>query len=609
MSVLLSGLYVLSVYKLISNFLNIKKSDQEKSILESIVLSIVLFMGLNILIGTFFGLLKIKCNFLVYIIVNYLLSFVLYLKVKKADDQQKYTFKGVDASFLIFAILITLFIVGFNRQFFDGAMKFGTTDSAIHTRAAMEYKQNFDLLSNLEEKTAYDFNYMQPGAYINDGLLMTVLGSFGVKDYYTYEIFETLVFFIHILLFLCLIRNFVEETADRTRLFMMLVLLIMYVYGYVYDAYLLGFSYLNVGLLFALAIIKIINEKDYYYKFPKIMIVGLLSYGLIFSYSLFVPVIFTYVVIRFFFDEERGNRLNATFALSFTLMIAITIVGASYILIPTLVNPNIESLASAISNYGYVPDVVLVDYIYYIPILVVGFIAWVYDHIEGKKNRFLLFAVLSYLFFLFLKTLRAYDEDMVSAYYVSKTYYFLWISCYYFLMYSIYKADYTSIRDTLFVYVIAIGLVIFTTVIVKGYGISTNSKRNSFPNLAGMYYYENCSRREFVDRRYNFTKDEIALAEHTKEIEDMTVDNTLIVSINNYHIYWVWTIGEFEKSKGETDLFVDFSDYSNLTLEEVEKNCKYVIILPHEKEFDVSLFDKSFESIYESGDYSILKHK
>ena len=103
MSILLSGLYVLSVYKLISSFLNIKKSDQEKSILESIVLSIVLFMGLNILIGTFFGLLKIKCNFLVYIIVNYLLSFVLYLKVKKADDQQKHTFKGVDASFLIFA--------------------------------------------------------------------------------------------------------------------------------------------------------------------------------------------------------------------------------------------------------------------------------------------------------------------------------------------------------------------------------------------------------------------------------------------------------------------------------------------------------------------------
>ena len=85
--------------------------------------------------------------------------------------------------------MITTFIVGFNRQFFDGAMKFGTTDSAIHTRAAMEYKQNFDLLSNLEEKTAYDFNYMQPGAYINDGLLMKVLSSFGVKDYYTYEIF------------------------------------------------------------------------------------------------------------------------------------------------------------------------------------------------------------------------------------------------------------------------------------------------------------------------------------------------------------------------------------------------------------------------------------
>ena len=603
----MSVIYIISVILLICSFLKFKKSESEKSILESITLSIVLVMGLNILIGTFLGLMHVKCSFVVYIAINFILSIIFILKARKDGTNQDYTFKKVDIAFLIFAILITTFIVGFNRQFFDGAMKFGTTDSAIHTRAAMEYKQNFDLLSNLEEKTAYDFNYMQPGAYINDGLLMKVLSSFGVKDYYTYEIFETIVFFIHIMLFLCLIRRFIDENTNKTKLFMMLVLGVMYVYGYIYDAYLLGFSYLNVGLLFVLAIVIILNEKNYYFKNYKMFMIALLSYGLIFSYSLFVPVIFTYVVVRFFFDEEKGKRLNLSFGVFLLLMLTITLVGASYILIPTLVNPNIEALSSAISNYGYVPKVLVVDYIYYIPILAMGIITFIIDFKKGNKGRFLPFIILSILFYIVMKVCNRYE--LVSNYYLSKTYYFLWIACYYTLMYSIYSMDVPRVTDILFVYVVAIAILIILTIFIKGYGVSTDAKRNEFPNFAGMYYYENSSRREFVDRRYTFSTDEIALAEHTKEIEDMTVDNTLIVSINNYHIYWVWTIGEFEKSKNTTDLFVDFSDYSETSLEEVEKNCKYVIILPHEVDFDVSIFDRSFETIYESGDYSILKHK
>ena len=83
----------------------------------------------------------------------------------------------------IFLIALVLFIVFKERDFFSGEMKYGVTDAAIHYKAAKHFSQYFDLLVNIEDKTAYDFNYMQTGAYITDGIFMKVIRDiFDMKD-------------------------------------------------------------------------------------------------------------------------------------------------------------------------------------------------------------------------------------------------------------------------------------------------------------------------------------------------------------------------------------------------------------------------------------------
>ena len=109
-----------------------------------------------------------------------------------------------------------------------------------------------------------------------------------------------------------------------------------------------------------------------------------------------------------------------------------------------------------------------------------------------------------------------------------------------------------------------------------------------------------------MDRRYNFTIDEIKLAEYIKNIDDITVDNTLILAKNNYHIYWVWSIADFKESEDPTNLFVNFAaDYKNE--KDIEEKYKYVIIL--EDEADEENYFECFDLDFKNQDATLMIRK
>ena len=109
---------------------------------------------------------------------------------------QKYFVRKIDIVAII--IVLAIFTVMFFKDLYiyKGDIAHGAVDSAVHYRAAKHYSENLQLFVFTEDKTFFDFNIMQTGAYINDGIFMNILKDItGLEEIYTYQLFETLTMF------------------------------------------------------------------------------------------------------------------------------------------------------------------------------------------------------------------------------------------------------------------------------------------------------------------------------------------------------------------------------------------------------------------------------
>ena len=108
-------------------------------------------------------------------------------------------------------------------------------DSAIHYRAAKHYSDNLKIFVNVEDKTFFNFNVMQTGAYINDGIFMNVINSItGIDHCYLYQGFETLTLFLSGLAFYACV---IDKVKTKRGLLGTLVLFAFYMYGYPYNSW------------------------------------------------------------------------------------------------------------------------------------------------------------------------------------------------------------------------------------------------------------------------------------------------------------------------------------------------------------------------------------
>ena len=623
----MSILHIIGIIILYILFMLVKKSDKKQSFIKWGVMFWALLLGLNILISMVLSQLDIIYNLSIITGVYILISGFFIYRIVKTNEFQKYELNKFEAVLTILVIALVVVVVLKERDFFSGEMKWGVTDAAIHYKAAKHFSYYFDTLVNIPDKTAYDFNYMQTGAYINDGIFMKVIRDvFGMKDYYIYNLYETLIYLLNGLLFVTLISKFVD---NKYKCFMAHIFVALYMCAYTYEAYLMGFSYLSLGLVFILGILNVILlyfEKDKKQKEENkevnkeenkeekevkniscvwmAVMIGLLAVGAIFSYSLYVPVLFSTIVIIFFIrgiiDKKKRilKIIDVDTLVVFLILVAITIFGAMYLLVPTYLDPNVEDLGSAIANYGYVQLITFYDYIYFIP-FVIMFVVFSVKHKENLEIA--IFEILALIFTFVMYFLNS--KELVSNYYLSKVYFYDWIILYVMNIYVICKISTPAVKRIVSSYVLAVLILIWLGIYVTDHPEKFNEKE--LPS-AGMYYYENRYRRDFIDRRYTFTKGEIELAEYIKDIEDLNVDNTLFFAKNNYHIYWVWSIADFKESKDTTNLFVNFADdYKN----DIDKLTKYDYIIILEDEGNREDFIDMYDVIFENSTTVLMKRK
>lgn len=425
-------LYIVTLILLGISFMMFKKSEKKLNFIKWLIIYVVSLFSYNIFIGMVLGLLNITSHLWLLSIINILFTIILGFKAIKNKDFQKYYVRKIDVVSIIFVLIIFAVMLVKDLYIFNGDISHMAMDSAIHYRAAKHYSDNLKIFINVEDKTFFNFNVMQTGAYINDGIFMNVVNSItGISHEYLYQAFETIVLFLSGLAFYA---SFGEKIKTKRGLLASLVLFALYIYGYPYNSWFYGFSYLSVGIMIIAIMIPVVESlysEDQITRKLSIPLIVLLGTGLIFSYCLFVPAVFSAICIYCFLkDLTLEGKTYLKFFKKTTLIVTgllllVTAVGIGYIVVPTFFIEGQTNLVDAIKLGGAIYSGTYQNLIPYTPFLVLFFVGLV-KRIKEKKLRYLdVFSIfiIGYLALLLLGV----QYNLASEYYMYKIFFIMWM--------------------------------------------------------------------------------------------------------------------------------------------------------------------------------------
>lgn len=426
-------LYILTLIILGICFMLFKKSDEKINFIKWLIIYIVSLLAYNIVIGMILGLLNITSHIWLLSLINLAVSAILSYKVIRYKETQKYFVRKIDIASIV--IIFIIFGVMFVKDLYiyNGDISHMAVDSAIHYRAAKHYSDNLKIFINVEDKTFFNFNVMQTGAYINDGIFMNVIHKITGIDYgYIYQAFETIVMFVGGLAFYA---TFINKINTKRGLIGSLILFTLYLYGYPYNAWIYGFSYLAVGIamiIMLLAVVESLYSKEKMNKTFIITLITIAGTGLIFSYCLFVPATFAAICI-YCFLKDVSNKETKKYIKFFGkntlivtgLLLIVTATGIGYLFIPTFFIEGQTDLVSALKIDGAIYSEKYQNFLPYIPFAIIYFVE-IIKRIKKKSLRYMdVFSIImmGYLAILYLGMI----FGKVAPYYMLKVYSVIWI--------------------------------------------------------------------------------------------------------------------------------------------------------------------------------------
>lgn len=550
-------LYVLTLILLGISFMIFRKSDEKLNFIKWIVIFIVSLLGYNVTIGMILGLLNITSHMWLLSLINIVFSVLLGYKAVKNKEFQKYEVRKMDIAglLIVLAIFAVILIKDIRPQ--DGGIKYAAIDSAIHYRAAKHYADNLKIFVNVEDKTIFNFNVMQTGAYINDGLLMRVVNFFtGIDHEYIYEMFEILIFLLNALTFYVLIM---DKVKNKFGFILTMGMMPLYMYGYPYSSYMYGFSYLSLGVvatIMLIIVVQLLFDKE---KINKVLVITLISFVamlLIFSYCLFVPGVFAAVCIYIFIKDFKEN--GKTFLKIFKkntlivtgILLLITALGIGYLVIPTFHIEGQSNLKDALLNDGGMYKSLYENFVFYLPFGILYIVDKIKNRKEIKEFKFEfldVFAVVIIAYFAIMWL--GMRLAIMSTYYFFKIYYIVWpvvvaITISLINKYSTHKifGKILAVYESLFI------ILVIATVVLKASTLLPEDKKQKLPNYVGIYFSENCNYRGLIQAYSNLAKEQIEVMEYMKNIEDVNAENLVLITGSQYERCWATAISDLRST-------------------------------------------------------------
>lgn len=576
--------YLLTLILLGVSFMIFKKSEEKLNFIKWLIIFMISILGYNITLGMILGLLHIKSHILLLSLINICFSAILGFKAFKNKECQKYFVRKTD----LIGILVVLVVLGTmfvkDLYIYKGDISHFAIDSAIHYRAAKHYSDNLMIFINTPDKTLFDFNVMQPGAYINDGIFMNVMHGITKIDYcYLYQVFETIVLFFSGLAFYSVI---IDKIKTKRGFIVSFILFTLYIYGYPYNSWIYGFSYLSVGIALVTILIPIM---EYLYSKEKISnkfiipLIGITSIGIIFSYCLFVPAIFSAICVYVFIKDlkQEGKKYFKFFKINtiiITLMLVlITILGIGYLFIPTFFIEGQMNLVSALKVDGAIYSEKYQNFLPYIPFAIMYAVIFIKRFIKKELKYMDVFSVfmVGYLALTYIGMLLG----KVSPYYMLKIYFIIWMVIFTVTVELI--NEYTDLKIFKWIgpiYICIWGAFVFMWVWIKAGHIIGEEEKHALKNYVGMYYSENCEYRKLIDMTQNYNKSQIELSIWAKEnLKDLTADNLTLVTEGYYRRCWATVILELTSNKlTYPEVIQDTKIYSIVDALD-DDNVKYIV--------------------------------
>lgn len=597
--------YVLTVLAMITTFVLVKKSENKVNLISWCVLALIAYLGFNILVCMVFGVFNITTNLLFLSVVDLVVTAGFGFKIYKDKKIQSFEIRKRDFLAVLVAIVIVCYMAVKQYTPLSKTMANASVDACMHYSASTNFADNMKILSKIDNQTGYNFKTMQTGAYINTGILMSVVRSImpSFKDFVTFKIFEIGIMLLNILAIYMLVS---DKLKTKTNYVIGIVFVILYAFAYPYTSLLYGFSYLSVAIAFSAGLFylaKIYDKKEANFL-TLLGLIFLMGVGIIFSYCLFVPALFAficiYVFIKDFAKKEEKSYLKffkkETLIITGTLLI-LTILAICYLVIPTFTDSDQNKLTDAIGFDGGIYKALYQDFLFYIPLLVL----FIYKTIKNKKINYQTVALII-IGGQALLSFAGVVLGIVSAYYYYKIYYILWILVVDVAVEVMCGDEENKELKVVFITYLAMWCAIIYTAI-SGTEIRLAQKSptliESFKSqsLAGIYYDTNIAMAANINVSCIVDENRVKLAEAMGEIEDLTLKNMLVGGMNTNCKAWIYvisgitsggeSINDLQKAVVETTvedwLEKDDKKYFVLfTADEYENTSEYEVVFSNE---------------------------
>lgn len=549
----MSYLYTISTVALFIFFILIKKSEKKQNLIIWVSLSIMLMMCYNIIIALACFFVKFKYTVQVLIIMNILVSTILAIIILKKKTYQKYFVRKRDLLFCIIALIITL-VIQYIRCGCPINIKYYVTDSAVHYKATINSYNNNNSVLNFNKYVLGEYgfnNSFMTGHYINCGLFIFIFSKICSVDkfYILYIIFETIIFYISFILMYILLLNLKE---NKISYIISIVLSIIYNLAYPLNSMIAGFQYLSVGLNLILLffILTIMHSKKIISSTFFAILMSLVSFGIFFSYYLFIPIIYVTFLVNMFIElrKKEVTKIEFIYIVMYDIILPSICGFAYFILYPKLTTNYVP--AQSINVYGGIYDKILSNFALFIPIII-------YYFSQKNKKIYVLTSFIPNLIFLIGFAIFNY-AGYISRYYYIKLYYIMWIPCI-IITYEVLNILNAKNKKIFYLIICAIILVIFLNYSVL----------NNYGKIFDIYEF-NFNIIKSLD--YSITRDEVDFLEIIKKLDIDKKNVNIYFNKNIVSLKWIGILLDNE-------IYLMFSEINDIDYWINEMEEEYLIIM------------------------------
>ena len=412
-------IYIISMIILFTSVILLKKTKEKLEITKTIIVVLTLILAYNTFTCYMLNLINIPITLTNLSIINVIFSICILIKIIKNKEIQKYTMSKTNILIVILFIVITTVIIHINFEDLT-RIRYVSMDAREHYKAAREFSENTSLSNKAKKNNTVGETFM-PMGYVNAGILFKVVEPYvgTVMLYRVFILFEAFVYLLTGIMFYMLIQKYVNKMNNKI---IAIIFSIIYVLGYPLNAWISGFHYLIIGILFVESIMYIVSRTGKLELSHELIIMFLLNFGLILSYSLFCPFVYLAEFIYFVYKYMKDKDKIKLFLIILDTLMLPGMIGVAYLIVPSL-----GYVGDSIALEGWLYKNLWSNFIWFMPFAIYA----IYKSIKNKEFTFdniLLTLLVIYMLVLFIGT----KLGKCSEYYFYKNYFVLWIMLIYF---------------------------------------------------------------------------------------------------------------------------------------------------------------------------------